>query len=213
VAPCVNINAKILTVSSQFLAISLALASGPPSTDLAFRLQVLGGECVLLRENDLAIMATTIFKVPAAALHLLVIACIMLVAVQVTEAARELDHGAGGVLLNRDQVASADTKAALTVFQATACKLLHLPRGLQFSSDDECFSNDHRCVSSEDCCSGSAILILFFLVNVKSYAFQMVTSARGLRITAVECANLGLLFLVNVKSARTRSENLRRLLR
>ncbi len=81
-----------------------------------------------MRENDLAIMAMTIFKVPAAALHLLVIACIMLVvAVQVTEAARELDHGAGGVLLNRDQVASADTKAALTVFQATACKLLHLP--------------------------------------------------------------------------------------
>jgi len=109
---------------------------------------------VLLRENDLAIMAMTIFKVPAAALHLLVIACIMLVAVQVTEAARELDHGAGGVLLNRDQVASADTKAALTIFEATACKLLHLPRSLQFSSDDECFSNDHRCVRSEDFCSG-----------------------------------------------------------
>ncbi len=45
-----------------------------------------------------------------------------------------------------------------------------------------------------------AILILFFLVNVKSYAFQMLTSARGLRIAAVECANLILFFLVNVKS-------------
>jgi len=58
-----------------------------------------------------------------------------------------------------------------------------------------------------------AILILFFLVNVKSYAFQMLTSARGLRIAAVECANLVLVFLVNVKSARIRSENLRRSLR
>ncbi len=109
----------------------------------------------MLRENDLAIMAMTIFKVPAAALRLLVIACIMLVAVQVTEAARELDHGAGGELvLHRDQVASANTKAALTVFPATACKLLHLPCALQFSSDDDCFPNGQRCLRSEDCCSG-----------------------------------------------------------
>jgi hypothetical protein len=108
----------------------------------------------------------TIFKVPAAALRLLVIACIMLVAVQVTEAARELDHDAGGVLLNRDQVASADTKATLTVFQATAaCKLFALARPVASSflaMTIECFSNDHRCVRSEDCCSGMCNFDPFF---------------------------------------------------
>jgi hypothetical protein len=60
----------------------------------------------VLRENDLTIMAMTTFKVSTAVLHLMAIACIMLVAVQVTEAARELEDGVGGVLLNREQVAA-----------------------------------------------------------------------------------------------------------
>jgi hypothetical protein len=42
----------------------------------------------------------------------------MLVAVQVTEAARELEDGVGGVLRNREQVASVHTNAELTGFQA-----------------------------------------------------------------------------------------------
>ncbi len=93
---------------------------------MAIRLQVFWFEC-LLRENGLAIMTRTTFKVSTAALHLLAIACIMLVVVQVTEAARELDDGVGGVLVNGAQVASVHTKAGLTVFQAAACELLRCP--------------------------------------------------------------------------------------
>jgi len=84
----------------------------------------------------LAIMAMTTFKLSTAALHLLAIACIMLVVVQVTEAARELDDGVGGVLVNGEQVASVHTKAGLTVFQAAACELLWLPCAVQSSNDD-----------------------------------------------------------------------------
>ncbi|CAK9205004.1 unnamed protein product [Sphagnum troendelagicum] len=43
-------------------------------------------------------MAMTTFKFSAAVLHLVAIACIMLVAVHVTETARELEDGVGGVL-------------------------------------------------------------------------------------------------------------------
>jgi len=58
----------------------------------------------------------------------------MLVVVQVTEAARELDDGVGGVLVNGEQVASVHTKAGLTVFQAAACELLRLPCAVQSSN-------------------------------------------------------------------------------
>ncbi len=51
-------------------------------------------------------MAKTTFKVSTAALHLLAFACIMLVVVQATEAARELDDKVEGVLVNPGQVAS-----------------------------------------------------------------------------------------------------------
>ncbi len=59
----------------------------------------------MLRENDLAIMPMTTSKVTTATLRLLVITCIIVVAVRVTEATRELDNGVGGVLLNREQLA------------------------------------------------------------------------------------------------------------
>jgi hypothetical protein len=111
-------------------------------------------EC-LLTENGLAIMAMTTFKVSTAALHLLAIACIMLVVVQVTEAARELDDGVGGVLVNREQVASVHTKAGLTVFQAAACELLRLPCAVQSSNDVNCYALGHPCGYSNDCCSGN----------------------------------------------------------
>jgi hypothetical protein len=103
-------------------------------------------------------MPMTISKVPTATLRLLVIACIMVVAVRVAEAARELDNGVGGVLLNREQLASVDTKAALTVFQAAACTLLRLPCAIQFSSDDGCAANGQPCMRVEDCCSGICIV-------------------------------------------------------
>jgi hypothetical protein len=73
VLPCVNKYAQILVVSSQFLTVSLALASALLSIDPAFRLQAFWFACVL-RENCLAIMTMTTFKVPTAALHLLAIA-------------------------------------------------------------------------------------------------------------------------------------------
>ncbi len=150
-SPCVNINA-------QFLTISLALASALLSIHPVFRLQVFWFEC-LLRENALAIMTMTTFKVSTAALHLLAIACIMLVVVQVTEAARELEDGVGGVLVNREQVASVHTKAGLTVFQAAACQLLRLPCAVQSSNDGNCYSNGRPCGYSQDCCSGSCTTI------------------------------------------------------
>jgi hypothetical protein len=110
-------------------------------------------EC-LLRENGLAIMAMTTFKVSTAALHLLAIACIMLVVVQVTEAARELDDGVGDVLVNGEQVASAHTKAGLTVFQAAACELLRLPCAVQSSNNGKCSAAGGYCFFPQDCCSG-----------------------------------------------------------
>jgi hypothetical protein len=116
-------------------------------------LQVFWFEC-LLRENGLAIMAMTTFKVSTAPLHLLAIACIMLVVVQVTEAARELDHGVAGVLVNGEQVASARTKAGLTVFQAAACELLPLPCAVQSSNDVNCYATGYQCFYSSSCCSG-----------------------------------------------------------
>ncbi len=90
-----------VSISSQYVTISLALASAVLSIDPIFRLQAFWFECVL-RENGLAIMPMTTSKVSSAALHLLAIACIMLVAVQMTEAARELEDGVRGVLLNRE---------------------------------------------------------------------------------------------------------------
>jgi hypothetical protein len=102
----------------------------------------------------LAIMTMTTFKVSTAALHLLAIACIMLVVVQVTEAARELDDGVGGVLVNGEQVASARTKAGLTVFQAAACELLRLPCAVQSSNGVNCRPAGWSCSVSTDCCSG-----------------------------------------------------------
>ncbi|CAK9883353.1 unnamed protein product [Sphagnum jensenii] len=98
-------------------------------------------------------MAMTTFKVSTAALHLLAIACIMLVVVQVTEAARELDDGVGDVLVNREQVASVHTKAGLTVFQAAACELLRLPCAVQSSNDANCGPTGEYCVYPQDCCS------------------------------------------------------------
>ncbi len=101
-------------------------------------------------------MAMTTFKVSAAALHLLAIAFIMLVVVQVTEGARELDDGVGGVLVNREQVASVHTKAELTVFQAAACELLGLPCAVESSNDVSCLAHGGWCqlVSPKVCCSG-----------------------------------------------------------
>ncbi len=159
--PRVNIKLQFLTVSSQFLTISLTLASAPLSVDLSIRWQAFWGEWVL-RENDLTIMAMTTFKVSTAVLHLVAIACIMLVAVQVTEAARELEDGVGGVLLNREQVASVHTKAELTGFQAAACKLLRLPCAVQFSIGDDCSPNGQKCWKLEDCCSGVCIAPLIY---------------------------------------------------
>ncbi len=98
-------------------------------------------------------MAMTTFKVYTPVLHLLAIACIMLVVVQVTEAARELDDGVGGVLVNREQVASVHTKAGLTVFQAAACELLRLPCAVQSSNDANCGSAGDYCIFPQDCCS------------------------------------------------------------
>ncbi len=155
---CVNINAQLLTLSSQFFTISFALASALLSVDPVFPLQVFWFQC-LLRENGLAIMAMTTFKVSTAALHLLAIACIMLVVVQVTEAARELDDGVGGVLVNREEVASIHTKAGLTVFQAAACEILRLPCAVQSSNDVNCYSNGHPCGYNTDCCSGKCTTI------------------------------------------------------
>ncbi|CAK9858260.1 unnamed protein product [Sphagnum jensenii] len=97
-------------------------------------------------------MTMTTFKVSTAALHLLAIACIMLVVVQVTEAARELDDGVGGVLVNGAQVASVHTKAGLTVFQAAACELLRLPCAVQ-SSNDDCSATGTVCLAPWECCS------------------------------------------------------------
>jgi hypothetical protein len=99
-------------------------------------------------------MAMTTFKVSTAALHLQAIACIMLVVAQVTEAARELDDGVGGVLVNREQVASVDTKAGLTVFQAAACELLRLSCAVESSNDVNCSPNGYPCGSTQDCCTG-----------------------------------------------------------
>jgi hypothetical protein len=151
-SPCVNINAQLLKLSSQSLC-----RSRPPLLSIhpVFRLQVFSFEC-LLRENGLAIMTMTTFKVSTAALHLLAIACIMLVVVQVTEAARELDDGVGGVLVNGEQVASARTKAGLTVFQAAACELLRLPCAVQSSNGVNCIPRWGNCRRvPTDCCSGS----------------------------------------------------------
>ncbi len=157
-SPCVNINAQVLTLSSQFLSISLPLASAHLSIHPVYPLRVFWFEC-LLRENCLAIMAMTTFRVSRAALHLLAIACIMLVVVQVTEAARELDDGVGGVLVNREQVASVHTKAGLTVVQAAACELLRLPCAVQSSNDVHCQANGARCTTGYDCCSGNCYLV------------------------------------------------------
>jgi hypothetical protein len=134
----------------------LALASVLLCIDPVFRLQVFWFEC-LLTENGLASMTMTTFKVSTAALHLLAIACIMLVVVQVTEAARELEDGVGGVLVNREQVASVHTKAGLTVFQAggaAACELLRLPCAVQSSINDICLPWGFMCPNPEVCCSG-----------------------------------------------------------
>jgi hypothetical protein len=161
VLPRVNINLQFLILSSQVLTISLALASAPLSVDPSFHWQEIWGEWVL-SENDLTIMAMTTFKVSTAGLHLVAIACIMLVAVQVTEAARELEDGVGGVLLNREQVASVHTKAELTGFQAAACKLLRLPCAVQFSIGDDCSPNGQKCWKLEDCCSGMCIAPLIY---------------------------------------------------
>jgi hypothetical protein len=88
----VNINAQVLTVSSQ-ISHNLFRARVCPSLHSSrIPLAVFWFEC-LLTENGLAIMTMTTFKVSTAAVHLLAIACIMLVVVQVTEAARELDDG------------------------------------------------------------------------------------------------------------------------
>jgi len=150
-------NAQILTVSSQSLTISLALASALLSIDPVFRLQAFWFECVL-RENGLATITMSTSKVSAAALHLLAIACIMLVAVQMTDAARELEDGVGGVLLNREHVASVDTKAGLTLFQASACELLRLPCAVHSSIDGKCFPDGEDCWHSKDCCSGNCLM-------------------------------------------------------
>ncbi|CAM6004891.1 unnamed protein product [Sphagnum balticum] len=94
-------------------------------------------------------------NVSTAALHLVAIACIMLVVVQVTEAARELEDGVGGVLVNREEVASVHTKAGLTVFQAAACELLRLPCPVQSSNDVNCVANGGDCsMWGVACCSG-----------------------------------------------------------
>jgi hypothetical protein len=106
-------------------------------------------------------MTLTTFKVSTAALRLLAIACILLVVVQVTEAARELDDGVGGVLvMNREQVASVHTKAELiafaelTAFQAAVCELLHLPCAVQSSNAvTACGSAGAYCFFPQDCCS------------------------------------------------------------
>ncbi|CAK9237840.1 unnamed protein product [Sphagnum troendelagicum] len=102
-------------------------------------------------------MTMTTFKVSPAAIHLLAIACIMLVVVQATEAARELDDGVGAVQVIREKVASAHTKAGLTVFQAAACKLLRLPCAVQSSNDANCSPSRAYCYWPSDCCSQNCV--------------------------------------------------------
>jgi len=148
-SPCVYINAQVLTVSSQRLTISLPLASALLSIHPVHRLRLFWFQC-LLRENGLAIMAMTTFKVSTAAFHLVAIACIMLVVLQVTEATRELDDGVGAVLVNREHVASAHTKA---VFEAAASELLRLASAVEFSNDANCGAPRDYCVVPTDCCS------------------------------------------------------------
>ncbi|CAM6009883.1 unnamed protein product [Sphagnum balticum] len=70
-------------------------------------------------------MTMTTFNVSTAALHLLAIACIMLVVVQ----------------------------AGLTVFQAAACELLRLPCAVQSSNDDYCSATGTVCLAPWECCS------------------------------------------------------------
>jgi hypothetical protein len=144
------------TTSHTLFTICFALTSALLSIDPVFRLQVFWFEC-FLRENGLAIITMTTFKVSTGALHLLAIACIMLVVVQVTVAARELENSVGGVLVNREQVASVHTKAGRTFFQAAACELLRLPCAVQSSIDANCFASGHSCYWPQDCCSRQCI--------------------------------------------------------
>ncbi len=147
------INAQVLTVSSQRLTISLPLASALLSIHPVYRLRLFWFQC-LLRENGLAIMAMTTFKVSTAALRLAVaIACIMLVVLQVTEAARELDDGVGAVLVNRERVASAHRKAGLTVLEAAASEFLRLASAVESSNDANCGAAGGYCFFPQDCCS------------------------------------------------------------
>jgi hypothetical protein len=97
----------------------------------------------------------TTFKVSSGGLHLLAIACIMLVVVQVSEAARELEDGVGGVVVNREHVASVHTKAGLTVLEAAASELLRLPYDVQSSNDANCYVSRTPCSEDSDCCSGT----------------------------------------------------------
>jgi hypothetical protein len=98
----------------------------------------------------------TTFKVSTVGLNLLAIACIMLVVVQVTEAARELDDGVGAVLVNREHVAPVHTKAGLTVLEAAASELLRLPYDVQSSNDPNCDPRGATCYApGSRCCSGS----------------------------------------------------------
>ncbi len=101
----------------------------------------------------MAIMAMTTFKVSSAALHLVAIACIMLVVLQVTEASRELDDGVGAVLVNREHVASAHTKAGLTVLEAAASEFLRSASAVESSNDANCGAPRDYCVYPTDCCS------------------------------------------------------------
>jgi branched-subunit amino acid transport protein AzlD len=115
-----------------------------------------------LKENDLAIMAMKIFKLPAAVLLLLVVACIMQVAVQVTEAARELDDDdiVGGALLSSDE--QVPSIVANTAFQVAACKLLRLPCVIQSSGDKlGCIPQGGLCLGDgNNCCPPGACYVI-----------------------------------------------------
>lgn len=149
--------------SSQFLTLSVRRSHPltlPPLFRRSFACKAFTGDC-FLKENDLAIMAMKIFKLPAAVLLLLVIACIMLVAVQVTEAARELDDDiVGGALLSSDE--QVPSIVANTAFQVAACKLLRLPCVFQSSGDQlGCIPKNGFCLGDiTGCCKPMGCLII-----------------------------------------------------
>ncbi len=97
----------------------------------------------------MAIMAMTTFKFSTVVHHLVAIACVMLVAVHVTETAHELEDGVGRVYYGIVSKWHLSTRR----LRSQVSRQLSSPCALQFSSDDDCFPNGERGLRSEHCCS------------------------------------------------------------